>query len=55
MSTDTVPDIQIAQCFDFIIDRYIAKERKITRRKGQIIEIIFKLFELIRNTFEILE
>lgn len=39
-STEAFLDVSIAEWFDSVIDKYIAKECKITRRKGQKIEIL---------------
>jgi hypothetical protein len=42
MSTEAFSDVSIADCLDSILDKYIAMERKITRKTEQIIEILFK-------------
>ncbi|UJR28244.1 hypothetical protein I4U23_009494 [Adineta vaga] len=46
MSTEEIPDFQVMECFNSIISKYIAKERKIGKNKAKLFEIIFKIIEL---------
>ncbi|CAF3661484.1 unnamed protein product [Adineta steineri] len=46
---EPIRDAAILECGNCIIDNCIAQERKILRKKAQIMEIIFKSFELVRH------
>ncbi|CAF3512846.1 unnamed protein product [Adineta steineri] len=46
MSSEPIRDAAILECGNCIIDNCVAKERKILRKKAQIMEIIFKSCEL---------
>jgi ethanolamine utilization cobalamin adenosyltransferase len=53
MSTEQIPDFQVVECFDSVINKCIAKERKITHKTGKLIELIWKIIEFVRNILEI--
>ncbi|CAF0895715.1 unnamed protein product [Adineta steineri] len=46
MSSEPIRDAAILECGNCIMDTCVAQERKIIRKKAQIMEIIFKSFEL---------
>jgi ethanolamine utilization cobalamin adenosyltransferase len=53
MSTEQIPDFQVVECFDSVINKCIAKERNITHKTGKLIELIWKIIEFVRNILEI--
>ncbi|CAF1430099.1 unnamed protein product [Adineta ricciae] len=47
MSADQIPDFQVVECFDLMVNKCIAKERKIGKQTGKLIEFIWKIIELV--------